>query len=340
MSLTRAVLWGEPSVKPLSSDGLMDAWLFDGKGAATRLPPEQARTAHVAETGFVWLHFRRLPSEADLWLHSESGIDKHVLEQLMETHSRPRCVVMEEGALLILRAVNLLPNSLPEEMVSLTLWVDARRVISVQYQPISALADYIDSLGRRRCARTQGEMVSDVATRLVDRLDLVVTTLTEEADELEDDAQRLPATDVLPRVLILRRMAMKLRRHISPQREALNHFSLEDDPWIGPKDRNRLRDAADRVSRFSEELDTVRERSILIREQLVDRRAEQMNQSMLVLAAVTVVFAPLTLISGMLGMNVGGIPGNTDPASFWVITVLFICIGLGLVRLFKRLRWF
>lgn len=327
-------------MKHVSSDGLMDAWRFDGKGAAVRLPPEEARTACAADGGFIWLHFRRLPSAADAWLHGESGIDPHVLEQLMETHARPRCVVMEEGALLIMRAVNLLPNALPEELVSLTLWVDAERVVSVQTEPISALADYIDGLGRRRCARTQGEMVSDIATRFVQRLDLVVTTLMEEADELEDDAQRLAPTDVLPRVLILRRMAMKLRRNISPQREALNHFSLEDDPWIGPKDRNRLRDAADRIARFAEELDSVRERSILIREQIVDRRAEQMNQSMLVLAAVTVVFAPLTLISGMMGMNVGGIPGNTDPAAFWVITVLFILIGLGLVRLFKRLKWF
>ncbi|WP_035713522.1 zinc transporter ZntB [Azorhizobium doebereinerae] len=327
-------------MKPLSSDGLLDAWLFDGKGGARRLPADEARTHRAEEGGFVWLHFRRLPNLTDTWLHTSSGIDPHIVEQLMDTHSRPRCQVLDEGALLILRAVNLQPNSLPEEMTSLTLWVDAERIISVQYQPISALADYIDAMGRRRMARTQGEMVADLATRLVERLDLVVAMLIDEADDLEDDAQRMPAGDVLPRVLVLRRVAMKLRRHIAPQREALNHFSMEDDPWIGPKDRNRLRDAADRVSRFSEELDTVRERSILIREQIVDRRAEQMNQSMLVLAAVTVVFAPLTLISGMLGMNVGGIPGNTDPAAFWVISVLFVLLGTGLVRLFKHLKWF
>ncbi|MGU3493122.1 zinc transporter ZntB [Xanthobacteraceae bacterium A53D] len=327
-------------MRALISDGLLDAWLFDGKGSARRLDPELARSHRVEDGGFVWLHFRRLPDMSDTWLHSESGIDPHIIEELMDTHSRPRCQMHDDGALLILRAVNLQPNSLPEDMASLTLWVDAERIISVQYQPISALADYMDAISRRRAARTQGEMVADLATRLVDRLDLVVNMLTEDADELEDDALRLPASDVLPRVLVLRRVAMKLRRHIAPQREALNHFSLEDDPWIGPRDRNRLRDAADRVARFSEELDSVRERSGLIREQIVDRRAEQMNKSMLVLAAVTVVFAPLTLISGMLGMNVDGIPGSHDPAAFWVISVVFGLIGVGLVKLFKYLKWF
>eukprot|EP01031_Cornospumella_fuschlensis_P047623 gene47623-58341_t len=207
-------------------------------------------------------------------------------------------------------------------------------------EPVSAVADYADALNRGRCPRTQGEMVAELAMRLVDRLDAIVARLMDEADELEDAVLSRSASDVLPMQAILRRVSVKLRRHIAPQREALNHFSLEDDPWIGPKDRNRLRDAADRVARFTEELDSVRERAALIRDQLVDRRAEQMNQSMLVLAAVTVVFAPLTLISGMMGMNVGGIPGNTDPAAFWVISVLFVCLGLGLVRLFKRLKWF
>ncbi|BAF89054.1 conserved hypothetical protein [Azorhizobium caulinodans ORS 571] len=327
-------------VKPLNSDGLLDVWLFDGKGGARRIPADEPHPHRPEEGGFIWLHFRRLPHRSDTWLHTHSGIDSHIVEELMETHTRPRCQVLEEGALLILRAVNLHPNSLPEEMASLTMWVDSERIVSVQDQPISAIADYVDSISRRRAPRTQGEMVAELATRLVYRLDLVVSMLIDEADELEDDAQRQAPSDVLPRVLVLRRVAMKLRRHIAPQREALNHFSLEDDPWIGPKDRNRLRDAADRVSRFSEELDTVRERSILIREQIVDRRAEQMNQSMLVLAAVTVIFAPLTLISGMFGMNVGGIPGNTDPAAFWAITVIFIVMGVGMVSLFRRLKWF
>ncbi len=75
-------------------------------------------------------------------------------------------------------------------MACLTMWVDAERVVSVQDQPISAIADYWTSISRRRAPRTQGEMVAELATRLVYRLDLVVSMLIDEADELEDDAQR------------------------------------------------------------------------------------------------------------------------------------------------------
>ena len=77
----------------------------------------------------------------------------------------------------------------------------------------------------------------------------------------------------------------------------------------------------------------------VIRDQMVDARAEQMNKSMLVLAVVTVVFAPMTLISGMFGMNVGGIPGNTDPEAFWALALAMIALGFVLLWLFRRLKW-
>ncbi|OYX12434.1 MAG: zinc transporter ZntB [Rhizobiales bacterium 32-66-8] len=322
------------------AEGLMEAWAFDGKGSGRCLSWDEVAGGVLPEGGFLWLHFRSLPRRPQAWLRGESGIDSSILDSMLEDESRPRCAMFGDGALLVLRAVNLHRNALPEELQAVHLWVDPRRVVSLEHEPVSAVADYADALNRGRCPRTQGEMVAELAMRLVDRLDAIVARLMDEADELEDEVLSKAASDVLPMQAILRRVSVKLRRHIAPQREALNHFSLEDDPWIGPKDRNRLRDAADRVARFTEELDSVRERAALIRDQLVDRRAEQMNQSMLILAVVTVVFAPLTFISGLFGMNVGGIPGVENPESFWIISVLLIAFALGLAWIFRRMKLF
>ncbi|MFG1424737.1 zinc transporter ZntB [Roseixanthobacter glucoisosaccharinicivorans] len=321
------------------AEGLVDAWAFDGKGRATKLSWQEVEAGTAPEGGFVWLNFRHIQRRPQEWLRTKAGLDASILEAMLDDESRPRCSMFADGAMLVLRGINLHRNALPEDPLSVYFWVDAKRVISFHHEPISALADYADSLSRRHCAHTQGEMVAEVAMRLVDRLDAVVANLMDEADELEDLVPTTGAGEMLPKLAVLRRVSIKLRRHIAPQREALNHFSLEDDPWIGPKDRNRLRDAGDRVARFTEELDSIRERASLIRDQLVDRRAEQMNQSMLVLAVVTVVFAPLTLISGLFGMNVGGIPGTQDPDSFWVITVILVMFAAGLVVLFRRLKW-
>ncbi|WP_454917653.1 zinc transporter ZntB [Xanthobacter sediminis] len=323
----------------LDAEGLLTAWYFDGKGGATPVGWNEILRDPNPQQGFLWLHFRHLEREQQVWLRQTSGIDPSAIEALVEASARPRCAVFADGALLSLRGINLQRNALPEELITVHLWIDAKRVISVQHEPLSAIADYEDMLRRGRCPRTQGEFVAELAMRLVDRLDAVVNSLIDEADDLEDSVAKEESSVLLPKVAVLRRVAIKLRRHIAPQREALNHFSLEDDEWLGPKDRNRLRDAADRVTRFTEELDSVRERAAVIRDQMVDRRSEQMNQSMLVLAVVTVVFAPLTLISGMFGMNVGGIPGSNDGEGFWIVTVILVLLGLFFLWAFRRLRW-
>ena len=67
---------------------------------------------------------------------------------------------------------------------------------------------------------------------------------------------------------------------------------------------------------------------MLVREQIIDDRAEQMNRTMLILAAVTVVFMPLTLITGALGMNVTGIPFAENPNAFAAV-----CVGLGVLSI-------
>ncbi len=323
----------------LDAEGLLTAWSFDGKGAGTRIGWHEILRTPIAEGGFLWLHFRHIERADQVWLRQTSGVDPSAVEALVESEARPRCAVFADGALLSLRGINLQRNALPEELITVHLWVDARRIISVQHEPLSAIADYEDLLKRGRCPRSQGEFIAELSMRLVDRLDAVVNSLIDEADELEDAVQSAESSELLRQVAVLRRVAIKLRRHIAPQREALNHFSLEDDDWLGPKDRNRIRDAADRVTRFTEELDSVRERAAVIRDQMVDRRAEQMNQSMLVLAVVTVVFAPLTLISGMFGMNVGGIPGSTDGEGFWIVSVILLGLGGFFLWAFRRLRW-
>lgn len=327
------------------SEGLIGAWAFDGLGGARRLGWDDIRAIHRQEPqpgpGFVWVHLQMLDNHhhEKSWLAGDSGIDHSICESLMAEETRPRCALFDNGVFLNLRGINLMPYSLPDEMHSIRFWVEPNRIVSVRKRPLSAVADFEDAIARGRVPRTPGEFIADLSMRLVDRMDTVITTLAEQADELEEMVWSATLANLSPKVSELRRVAIILRRYIAPQREALNHFALEDADWLSPRDRNRLREAADRVTRFAEELDSVRDRAAVIYDQMVERRAEQMNRSMLILAAVTVVFAPLTLVAGLMGMNVGGIPYGEDPNGFWTVSLLSVLFGAGLTAIFRKLRW-
>lgn len=331
---------GSPRVPDFDAEGLVAAWIFDGAGGARRVGWDEIHQGPPRAPAFIWISLQQLEHRyGQTWLHREARIDPGIVESLVAAETRPRCALYEHGAFLNLRGINLMPYSLPDEMHSVRFWVEPNRIVSVRKRPLSAMGDFEDAIQRGRAPRTPGEFVADISMRLVDRMDTVITALAEQADELEEQVLKATLANLSMKVSEVRRVAIILRRYIAPQREALNHFSLEDAEWLSPRDRNRLREAADRVTRFAEELDSVRDRAAVIYDQMVERRAEQMNHSMLVLAAVTVVFAPLTLITGLMGMNVGGIPGAEDPNGFWAVTALAAMIGLALFALLRAVRW-
>ncbi len=123
-----------------------------------------------------------------------------------------------------------------------------------------------------------------------------------------------------------------------PQRDALIILQDEELPWLGEDDRSRIREAADRVTRLAEELDAIRDRAEVIHDQIMDERAELMNRRMLVLSVVAAIFLPLSLISGVFGMNVGGMPGLENPAAFWIVCGAMVVLAGVFYLLFKWLR--
>ena len=68
----------------------------------------------------------------------------------------------------------------------------------------------------------------------------------------------------------------------------------------------------------------------------MDRRAETMNRQMLILSVVAAIFLPLGLITGLLGINVGGIPGADNPWAFAIVCVLLVVLGALQFWWFKR----
>lgn len=107
--------------------------------------------------------------------------------------------------------------------------------------------------------------------------------------------------------------------------------------WLTDLARARLREAADRITRYIEALDSARERVAVTSEELSNRLAEQMNANMYLLSVVAAIFLPLGLLTGLLGINVGGIPGVDSPWAFTGVTISLFVIG-GLQWLYRRIR--
>ena len=108
---------------------------------------------------------------------------------------------------------------------------------------------------------------------------------------------------------------------------------------ITDKLRLQLRDEADNFRRYVEDLDLARERALVIHEHLQAKISEEQNQRMFILSIVAAIFLPLSFVTGLLGMNVGGIPGSNYPQAFVITLGGMAIVSVLLFWLFRRRRW-
>lgn len=319
---------------------LVFAFEFQPDGGARRLQWPDVTGAPAARPGVRrWLHLNRLSPDVRRWLTEESGIDPVIDNALLQEDTRPRCIAHAGGLLINLRGVNLNEGAEPEDMVALRIWMTEDVVVSLRAFRIKAAEDMRDRIMAGEFPPTNGAILTYLAERLTDRIEPVVGELDEQADAYEDEL--LQPGRSLPKAALasFRRKVLTLRRYIIPQREALTQMAREGGTLFTPDQTLQLREIADRVTRIGEELDTIRERSTVLQEQITEQRAERMNQRLFVLAIISAVFLPLGFVTGLFGVNVGGMPGVNSPLAFALLCLGLLGLGIGLIVFFRRMRW-
>lgn len=318
------------------SEGLIAAFRLDGAGGGEAV---DWHDIGKPGKGLLWVHLNRQSQAARQWINEASGLDPDVGEALLAEEARPRCTRHNDGTILTLRGVNLNPGADPEDMVAVRAWVEPTRIVTTRGRRVIATQDIADALGAGRGPRTAGDFVADLAERLVDRMAFVITELDDNVDALEDEILVVQSGALRSRLGELRREAIALRRYLAPQREALGQLATLDTPWLDARRRAKLREVADQVVRYVEDLDAARERAAVIQDELTNRLSEQMNRTMYALSLVAGIFLPLSFITGLLGINVAGIPGAETPWAFVAVCGALLAVGLFELWLFRKLRW-
>lgn len=317
------------------SDGLICAFQVGARGTARTLDWPAVEKPGAAK-GWRWIHLSTESPQAAGWLREHSGIDRHLAETLLSPETRPRCEQVGDGLLLILRGVNLNPGSEPEDMVSIRMWIEGNRVISTRRRRLLAVQALREKYEGGRGPATIGDFLIALANGLLDRMAPVIAELDDEADALEEASGERHASETRANMLGLRRRAILLRRYLAPQREALTQLAAARTPFFDDFQRGPLRSVSDRVIRYVEDLDAIRERAAAIQDEVSTQLAEQMNTAMYRLSIVATVFLPLSLFTGLLGINVAGIPGAGTAWAFWAVCVI---LGVMVLATLWMLKW-
>ena len=322
----------------VNNDELIAAYILDGKGGGQRVGWNEIRQWTPSD-GLLWVHLNYTAPETQQWIKEESQLENVVGDALLAEESRPRVTAFDDGLLISLRGVNLNPGADPQDMVSLRIWADKNQLITTHRRKLLSVADICTAIEKGKGPRTSGEFLEDVADRLMSRMGGVIDELEDKVAELEEAVLTEESHELRPKLASIRRVAIYLRRYMAPQREAISRLQSEKMSWLTDEDRVRLREVYDHLTSYLEDLDAARERAAVTQEELVSRLSEQTDNRMYVLSIVAAIFLPLGFLTGLLGINVGGIPGAEYKASFAIFCMFIVVLVVIELIIFKKKKW-
>ena len=309
------------------------AFYFDGSGSGAPIALNISQT--IPKTGYNWVHLVQSDPQTDAWMGTTT-LPAVIRSAITADETRPRCTPHGDGAVIILRGVNLNAGARAEDMISIRLWVTNNSIVSYSLRPLKAIEDMITAATGPNPAKSTGEFLARLTRRLADRAEPTVAELNEELDAVEEAILTdgtLPDRTGLGEI---RLGAITLRRYNTVGCDALTTLLIEDFSWLSPTNLTYLREATDRITLLAEDLDAIRDRAQVVHDQILDKRAEVMNRQLFILSAVAAIFLPLGLLTGLLGINVGGIPGVENPNAFWIVCAGLVAITGLLVWLFRK----
>lgn len=324
-----------------SGEPLLFGFGFDEAGAAHPLTWQDVLDGGCRRFKRSWLHLDRQSAQVQDWLYRQSGLDRLTVQALLQEETRPRAVRHGRGFLINLRGPNLNEGEDAEELISLRIWANEEWLLTLRARPVQAAQDVRELVEEAGVETTPGSLVAALADALTERMEPVLETFDDEADRYEDEL--LDPKVRLDRSLLpeFRRRVLQVRRHIIPQREALVALARDgaQSGLFTENDLMYLRESADRVIRLSELLENIRERSTVLYEEAIQESTEATNQRLFVLAILSAIFLPITFVTGLFGVNLGGIPGAASPVAFAMLVVALIGSVLVTLLLLRWQRW-
>ena len=286
-----------------------------------------------------WIHLNRTAEETSQWLCDTVNMPTIISNALLVDETRPGIKEFSDGHVINLRGVNLNPNASDEDMVAIRLWVTKDKIISLRRYKLMAVQDLREKYEMSRGPKSIGGFISELCYKLTERISNTLSSLEDSLDMLEEEGIDKPLAKQRNELMNIRRKAIPLKRFLTPQRSALEELSRLDADWVTEGDREHLRESYHHLSRIIEALDALRERASLLHEEMSNRSAEVANNNTYVLTIVAAIFLPLGFLTGLLGINVGGLPGTENPWAFAIVCILMVAIGLFEVLILKWLKW-
>lgn len=320
-----------------AEQGLICAYRLPLGKAPVELTAETLASPSGAASDVLWLHFNLGDARARRWLLQAEFVPTELRDVLHDLSTDRRIEPAGRGVLLVVSDFSYEHDSDPSETAPLWCYADAQLLITARLHPLK-------SSDELRLSMRQGALASsgvDLAMQLLQlrtaRMKGLAAHMSAQLDDIEDQILAGNIARQREQLGRTRRLCARLRREFAPERADLNRFAQRSASALSEANQELVSECAEALGFVLEEFAEVYERAKLLQEELASRVAENTGRNLYVLSILTAVLLPMTLVTGVFGMNVAGLPGLMSESAFaWVMFLIIASGGATLALLFWR----
>ena len=271
------------------------------------------------------------------------GIHGLVLEDILNTHQRPKFEEFDDYLYIVIKAISLKKKEFNIQYEQISLLLLNNFVFTFKEKPDDIFApifnrlnngkSHIRDLGADFLAYVILDTVVDEYFALQDSFDELIETI-------EDELLTNPAAQTLTTIQKIKRELIFLRRTVSPLRELLAAIQRSDSPLIQERTKRYFGDIYDHAIRIIEAMESYRDLIAGMLEIYLSSVSNKMNETMKVLTVFASIFIPLTFIAGVYGMNFEYMPELKWKWGYPALWTVFIGVSVFLLKFFKKKNWF
>ncbi|ACS85533.1 Mg2 transporter protein CorA family protein [Musicola paradisiaca Ech703] len=320
----------ENEISMLANTGAVIACQLDGKGGMAPLG------AHSASP--CWLHLDSNQPNSARWLNETGLLPDSVRAALAGESARPRVARLGDGTLITLRSINYNDDARPDQLVAMRVFVTDRLIVSTRRRKVAAIDAVMQDLKEGNGPTDSSSWLVSIAEALTDDTSEFIDELHEKIIDLEDALleQQIPPRGALA---LIRKQLIVLRRYMTPQRDIFSRLSGEKLAWMHDDDRRRMQEIAERLGRGLDDLDASIARTAVIADEITSLMTDAMNRRTYTMSMLAMLFLPTTFLTGLFGVNLGGIPGAGSALGFAVFCLMLILLIGGVAWWLRRSKW-
>lgn len=315
------------------SDAIISCQL-DGKGGMIPIAEDEVIQCEQP----CWLHLNYTHLKSAEWLQSTTQIPDAVRDALAGDSMRPRVSRLGDGFMIVLRSVNHNSDARRDQLVVMRVFINDKLIVSTRRRKVSAVDEVLTDLQNGNGPIDCGSWLVDICDALTDHTSEFIEDLHDKIIELEDALldQRMPARGELG---LLRKQLIVMRRYMAPQRDVYARLASEKLAWMDDTERRRMQEIADRLGRGLDDLDAGVARTAILADEVASAMAESMNRRTYTMSLMAMIFLPATFLTGLFGVNLGGIPGGEWRYGFSIFCLLLVALAVGVAGYLRKRRW-